>query len=160
MAVLVAGCGGDDDTDEPSAQAQSNAPAANDSGASAADSEEFASQTDAICRRISREILVQGGLYVEQRSGSGKSEAELNAEMISAVIIPKLEAEAEELEGLEPSAGEEDDFEAYLTALNDAIEASKETAWTASSLKQFGDEFEEQNKLAARNGMSSCGVFF
>jgi len=116
----------------------------------------FVRRAEGICERNRLEILRDGGAYVESRRGSGTPEAKLNVEMIHTVLLPKLEAQTEEIRALGAPAGDDERVEAFLSEMEGAIEASKQSINTAASLRRFGAEFAKANELASEYGLAGC----
>jgi molecular chaperone DnaK (HSP70) len=116
---------------------------------------QFEKEAEGICNRQWSTIIRKGGAYVEDGSGSGKSEAQLNAEVIT-VMLPELETEIERLRELEPPAGEETQVDEYLDELEGALEESEEIKHTPANLAQFGNEFDKANELASQLGIRNC----
>ena len=129
MAMVAAGCGGDDD-----------------SGPS---KDEYIAQADKICEDSNAEIVKIGS---DLGPDPSKKEA---AEVVKTDLLPELEARAQKLEALERPSGDEDDLESYYQDLDDGIStiADDPEAAIASS----DNPFEASDKAAQEYGFKVCG---
>ncbi len=122
----------------------------------------FVKQADRICTATSREIVTESVAVVRatQREGGSRHEAETG--IVSELLIPGLEGEIEAIRGLGYPSGDEEEIEAILAALGDAVEEARsepETYIQAGGEYRNGSvHFGRATKLARAYGLKSCPV--
>jgi hypothetical protein len=138
----VVGCGG---TDQSSA---SNNKAA------------FIHKANAICEATRKALTSSEAFKVlrEVKEETGKSGREAEAAFIPKWVVPKAEAEVEEIRSLGAPSGDEDRIEALLSSLEDVLETAK------SHPKRYLHEqftfkhpYRKVEKLATEYGIAACG---
>lgn len=143
IALIAVGCGGDDET-----------------STSSITKAEFIKQADAACKEGDKEIEKKFGAYLKENvvKESEESEAEItarSAEIADTILLPGYHRELEDLSALEVPSGDEDEVEAILDALEEAIERSEEDARTA--LMSNTEIFRVAKGLSEEYGLKVCG---
>jgi hypothetical protein len=140
VALLAAGCGGDD---EEAADTTVGMPL------SKAD---FIAQADAIC--------ADGEAAINQAAaeefGTAQPSPEEGAAFVDDVVIPTLEDEANQIDELGPPNGDVEDVEEIVAGLRGAIEEvedNPEGVLDGSAESAFADV----NELAGDYGLKECG---
>jgi hypothetical protein len=140
ISMIVAGCGGSDDTTDSSGSTKA----------------QFLKQGNAICAEGNKEIEkgfeefeTENGLENKQPSKAQLTEA------IETVVLPAVSNQVEGIEGLEPPSGEEAKVEAITDAAAEAVEKGEEDPAALTSEK--ADPFAEANELANEYGLVKCG---
>jgi len=143
-ALLLAGCGGGDDS----------------SGSSGSISkEEFIVKADAICKKSNKQMEAEIFKYLRKNRVKGslrKPSVEDNEKFIEAVLIPNLEREIKELKALGVPSGDEEKVGAMISALEEGLETATnepETVAAGSSDIIFGIA----SRLAGEYGLETCG---
>lgn len=139
LAASVAGCGGGDD----------------DTTAATLTKAEFVKQADAICGDASEKNEEEAEEFAEENDFTlEKATEEQVEEAISAVLVPSLNEQAEELSALGAPEGDEEQVEAIVTALEDAAAELEDDPSGAFE----GDTLAEPGKLAEAYGLEVCGA--
>jgi hypothetical protein len=140
-AVVVAGCGSSDDSTETTVTLTKV---------------EFIEQGDAICKQGSKQIEDEADEFAEDNdidtSDPSKEEQE---EVITTVVAPSLQTQADEISELGAPEGEEDE----VTAMIDALEAGAQKLEDEPGvlLESDSDPLAEANRLANKFGFEECG---
>lgn len=134
-ALLIAGCGGDDET-------------------SALTKAEFVKQANAICKegRSEREELFKT-FTAEVKSGDVSREDQES--LVTVVLKPPLEKTIESLEGLGAPEGDEKQVEAITAAMKKGLEKAEANPLVAL---RTNIQFAESNNLSAKYGLTDCYV--
>jgi hypothetical protein len=139
FAVLVAGCGGGDDTTDSTASLTKV---------------EFIKQGDAICKESNKQSEAEAEEFAEDNDfkleGASKGQLE---EAVTEVLVPSLNQEAEELDALGAPEGDEDQVEGIVVSLEDAageIEDEPSLVFEEKVLKK-------PSQLAGSYGFKVCG---
>jgi hypothetical protein len=116
---------------------------------------EFVKQANAICTREKTKGLEAMGAYAKQHRGAatGQAKIELIGEAIQKVFLPSVQSQVNQIRALGAPAGDEQEVEALLDSLEEAVE--KASQGTASSAR-FGQAFASSGKLAREYGLSDC----
>jgi hypothetical protein len=116
---------------------------------------EFVEQANAICTREKTKGLEEMGAYAKQHRGAatGQAKIELIGEAIQKVFLPSVQSQVNQIRALGAPAGDEQEVEALLDSLEEAVE--KASQGTASSAR-FGQAFASSGKLAREYGLSDC----
>ena len=132
MALLAAGCGGDDKEAEPLT------------------TDEFITQADEICATSTDEF----DAALEELGAGGQPSDEEAATFISETLLPSYKDLAAQIDALAAPEGDEEEVDAIVTALNDAVAEgeSDPEAFIASE----DDPFEEFETLAEDYGLTEC----
>jgi hypothetical protein len=139
LAAVVAGCGGGDDT----------------SGSSATLTKaQFIKQADAICGDANKQSQKDAEAFAEKNDFTlEKASEEQLEDAISAVFVPSLNQQVEELSALGAPDGDEEQVEAITDALQDAATEIKDDPSTVLA----GKALAEPAKLANDYGLKVCG---
>lgn len=134
-ALLVAGCGGDDET-------------------SSLTKAEFVKQANAICKegRAEREDLFK--TFTEEIK-SGKATREDQESLVTVVLKPPYEKTIESLKGLGAPEGDEKQVEAIIAAMEKGLEKAEDNPLVSL---RTNIQFAEANSLAAKYGLKDCYV--
>lgn len=132
---LIAGCGGGDDNSSTTIPKK-----------------EFTAQANAICAKHHNKIIAEFDAYVEKNGAPKANEREgALAAFKETVIIPSLEAEAEEFEALGLPKGGEEEVEDIWAGLDQGLEELEESG-SKSTARPAG--FEEANKISKELGLN------
>lgn len=138
IALVVTGCGGGDDG---SAEAPTKA--------------EFVARADRICERTDQAQREAVKDYFKARPNVAVNQA-ANEKVVLAVGLPAIKKETEELDALSVPEGDEDEVEAIIDGLEEAIEEGEEDPGGLVSLKAGLGPFAEVGKLADEYGFKAC----
>lgn len=140
-AVVAAGCGGDDGGETSSVTKAV-----------------FVKQAGAICQKTDADQTAAAfDLFKEQRERGQPSAQELQErteEVVTAVIVPRVEQMAEELEQLEAPAGDSEEIAALIEAYETAAKEAKSEA--AAFVDGKVDPFQEPREMAVAYGLKRC----
>ncbi len=143
--VLVAGCGSDDEeTDTGSATVTIT-------------KNQLITQGDAICKQGDEEIEEGFERYADE-NGIAKNEEPSDAqgvEIVETVIVPNIKTQSELIRGLGAPEGDEEEIEAMLDSLDEAIEDAEENPETL--FEEESDPFGDPNGKAEDYGFKVCG---
>ena len=147
-ALVLAGCGGDDDE---STTASTAATGATGTSGVALTKEEFITQADAICAQGDEDIETAA---TEQfgESGQPQNEQEI-VDFTDTVVIPSIQSQLDGIALLTPPEGDEEEIEELLTELQAALDELSENPESLAD----GTSFEDVNQLAADYGFTNCG---
>ncbi len=119
---------------------------------------EFVKRADAICAKGNKQLQVQVVGYAKKVGWSGKTpptDAQAT-EIASTILIPSVQSQHDKIDALGAPSGEEDQVNAILTALQDAIDQAKKDP--AALVRQPHDPtFTKADKLAQDYGLTVCG---
>ncbi len=131
LLALAAGCGGD--------------------SAPAPTKDEFVAQANEICLEGDKELRAASqDLAAEGRP----SDEEIN-QFISDEVVPNIEDQAAQIRDLGAPEGDEDQVNAIVDALDQAVEETKADPGGVSG--GSGTPFDEVNQLAQDYGLTDCG---
>jgi hypothetical protein len=134
LAIAAAGCGGgDDDT----------------TAAATLTKDEFIAQADEICAAGDQEIAAAA-----DDLGASPSPEEAT-QLVTDVALPSVREQRDSIAALGAPEGDEDDVEAILDALDEAIaavEANPEAVFSNGD-----DPFADVDRLAQDYGLTDCG---
>lgn len=150
LAVLLAfaaGCGGGDgDTSGKTSGEKTAAPALT--------KDDFVKQANAICRKTDETQTSELGTYVKEHPKAEDSKAG-QEKMVSAVGLPPVQKEAEELAELGAPKGDEAQVEAIVSGIEAAL--VKAEADPAAVLES-NTPFDAAGKLATKYGLKDCAT--
>ena len=126
----VAGCGEDD------------------SSAATLTKKQFIKSAEGICEQAETEQLKKATKYLQGHPGAEEEDAVIPAG------LPPIEEELNKLEALGLPKGGEAEIEAFLDALQVALDQAKEDP--GSVLAQQGNPFEKPNKIGSKYGLKAC----
>ncbi len=140
LALVAAGCGGGDDTTSETSAALTKP--------------EFIKQADAICGEASERSQTEAEEFADENDFTlNKANEKQLEEAVTAVLVPNLNEQAEDLTALGAPEGDEEQVEAITVSLEDAaaeIEDNPGLVFGAEVLK-------EPSKLAEEYGLKVCG---
>ena len=142
FAALAVGCGGGDDSSDAS------------SASAPLTKAEFIKQADAICDEASQQSQTEAEEFAKENDfeleEANKKQLE---EAVSAVLIPNLNQQAEDIAALDAPAGDEERIEELTASLEDAAAEVEDDPGVVFS----GDALAEPGKLAEDYGLKVCG---
>jgi hypothetical protein len=143
LAALVAvGCGGGGDSTTTAASSASKAA--------------FIKKVDAVCQkgteRMQRAILA----FLKEHKDVKRPSKAQSEKLVGSAIVPSVEKEIAAMKALQPPAGDEDRFNAIVSALEEGLETAEGNpeAVVASSDAVFGIS----GRLAGEYGAEVCGT--
>ncbi len=139
IAVIVAGCGGD--------QQAATAPIAK---------ARFIKQADAACSRGNEHFQTLYENYVTETELelAKKRTAAQWAEIVAKVLAPAVEQEVAEVRALGAPRGDGKQVDAILSAVEEGLEEVEEDPGVAANTE---DQFRRSYKLATEYGLKICG---
>jgi len=138
VALVVAGCGGDSSTSTVSISKAA-----------------FIKKVDAVCQkgteRMQRAILV----FLKQHKDVQRPNKAQSEKLVGTAIVPSVKTELKALKALEAPEGDEERFDAIISALEEGLETAEDNpeAVVASSDAVFGIS----GRLAGEYGAEVCG---
>jgi hypothetical protein len=139
LTALVAGCGGGGDTTDETVTLTKT---------------EFIKQGDAICKQGNEASEKEAEEFAEdndfQLEKASKKQLE---EAVSAVLVPNLEQQAEELDALGAPKGDEDEVEEIIASLEDATAEIEDRP----NLVFAGKVLQKATEEAKSYGFKVCG---
>jgi hypothetical protein len=152
IALAVAGCGGGDDSSSTTVSSTTAVGATGASGGAPLSTDEFITQADAICTSSNDEVDAQAQQVF---GGQQPTDAQL-AQFINDTLIPSLEDEINGIDALTPPAGDEDQVQAIIDAVNTALDKVKANPQLVAASANNGP-FAEADQLAKAYGLKVCG---
>lgn len=145
LAVLVAGCGGDND-----GEGSSNVSA--DISTSSIDKGGFVEQANAICKREKDQLL--SAVIAYQKKHLNEASVKVVASTASTVIEPELDSQIEQIRDLGAPSGDAGEIEVFFTALQDGVdEITTEKPATFDEAEGMLNPAED---AAAKYGIDEC----
>jgi hypothetical protein len=148
MGLVVAGCGDDDDDEATTAAttetAVSGAPLSED---------EFIAEADAICEAGDAEIDAAAQDFFPEGGSPGIAEEKAFA---TEVLLPSIQEQIDQIRGLTPPEGSEDDVAAFLDTAQETVDELKEDPAPLTGGGSGGDPFAETERLATQLGLQVC----
>ena len=135
MAIALAGCGGGDEGSTTS---------------EALSKEEFIAQADEICATSTDEF----DAALEELGAGGQPSDEEAATFISETLLPSYKDLAAQIDALAAPEGDEEEVDAIVTALNDAVAEGESDP--EAVIASEDDPFEEFETLAEDYGLTEC----
>lgn len=133
LALLAAGCGGNDSTSLTKA--------------------EFIKQGDAICKETDKSQNQKIRAYLAENPKTPSTKA--NTEKVISVAFPQIKAEVEELAALDPPSGDEEEIEAIVAGVEEGLEEAEKNP-VSTNKTGAGNPFDEVGKLARKYGFKEC----
>jgi hypothetical protein len=142
MAIVAAGCGSSDDSTDTVVVLTKT---------------EFIKQGDAICKKGSEQIEDEANAFAEENNiDTNKPTKKEQEEVISGVLGPALQKQADEISALAAPDGDSEKVEAILAALESGAEELEDDP--GSLLEESGTgPLDEANELANEFGFKQCG---
>lgn len=122
-------------------------------GSSSLSKEEFIAKAGAICTREKTKGLEEMGEYVKQHPATGKAKLEEIGEALQTVFLPAVQRQVDQIRALGAPAGDEDEVEAILDALEEAVQ---EAGQGTPSNGSFAKAFASSASLAREYGLAAC----
>lgn len=118
---------------------------------------EFIEQGDAICVKGSKQIEKEADEFAEDNDvDTANPKTEDQEEVITTVVGPALQTQAEELDALGAPEGEEEAVAAIVEALEDGAAELEEDPGALLG-ENVSNPLEEAEKLASEFGFKECG---
>jgi hypothetical protein len=142
IAAIAAGCGSSSDDSTETTATLTKA--------------EFIKQGDAICEKGSKQIEREAEEFAEENNvDTSKPTKEQQEEVITTVVVPSLQTQADELSELGAPSGEEGKSAAVIDALEAGVEELEDEP---SLLPESGaSPLDKANELASEFGFKACG---
>lgn len=152
LALVLAGCGGDDEGTSSAPEAQSTTAVA------AVTKADYITQADAICK-TANDASEQASTAAVQALGTEEPTAEQLSTIASDVVLPGLEKQLAALRALpKPSEGAEE-VDAIYADLDTAIASAKEDPSILTNGEESAENpFAGANEKAVAFGMKECGA--
>jgi hypothetical protein len=147
ITMIVGGCGGGDETTDSTASTDSTE----------LTKAQFVKQGNAICAKANKE-LNEGAEKIFKENGLSESQRPTTAELKEVAekfVTPIVGRQIDEIRALGTPAGEEEQVEKVLTAVEEGIEKSEKNP--DSLLAGKNSAFGKANKLAKEYGLKVCG---
>jgi outer membrane murein-binding lipoprotein Lpp len=141
IGLIVAGCGSSDDSDSTSSLTKA----------------QFIKQADAICEEESDAIEAETKAYAEENGIPIDKEPsdEVKEDLVTEVIVPNVEGQAEKIAALGAPSGDEDRVDEIIEGIETA---AAETSDDPSAVISGGEgAFADVNQLAEDYGLEVCG---
>jgi hypothetical protein len=162
--VAVAGCGGGSSSsagETTSAAGEASGKSASSSGKAAPGGEisdaGFVKRANTICEEGKKQSLEEMSAYVKKHRGEGGSGQQAIGKLrqaIQAVIVPAIQAQAEEIRALKAPKADEAKVDAFLAALEEGVETAEQAS--GSSTAPFTQSFKRSAELAREYGLDGC----
>ena len=139
LVMLVAGCGGGDETTDETVTLTKA---------------EFIKQGDAICKEGNDQSEKEAEEFAEENDFTlEKASDEQLEEAVSEVLVPNLNQQAEEIEALGAPEGDEEQVEEIIVSLEGAAEEIEDEPGIVFD----GEVLKEPSELAEDYGFKVCG---
>jgi len=150
FAVAIAGCGGGDDSS--STTASTGVSGATGASGAPLTKEQFIAQADAICKKGNDTIDQAAG----QVFGGQQPSAAQIEQFANDTAIPAIQQEIDGISALTPPAGDEDQIQAILDAVNSGLDQVRQDPQSLATSDNAGP-FAEADQLANDYGLKVCG---
>jgi hypothetical protein len=148
LALIAAGCGSSGD---------GNSSSSSDESASTLTKAEFIKQSDGICEQGNKEVESEAEAFAKENGiDTSKPTTAEQEEVVSQVVAPAIQRQAEEIDAVGAPSGDEDEVEAIVEAVEAGAGEAEEDPSTIVEGKTSGP-FTEANKLATEYGLKICG---
>ncbi len=137
--LVIAGCGGGG-SDEASGAGKHPS------------KEEFVKQANAICVETNAKVVRGVTKFFRTEGANGNASSE---EVTSAVLIPALQSEADELTALGTPTGDKKQVEAIVTSIEKVADEGEADVTTITKVK---NPYAEAEKLSNAYGLKSCPI--
>lgn len=149
VAILVAGCGGGDDT--TSSTTDAGASGATGSAGTELTAEEFLKEGNAICAAGNKEIDSQAN---QTFSGGQPSQAQIE-QFATDTLIPSIQGQIDDIRALTPPADLADQVDTFLTEAESALGEIENDPSLAAANGNDGP-FADVNSQAEQIGLTEC----
>jgi hypothetical protein len=153
LAMLGAGCGGDDDETTVATGTTGATGATGAAGGEPLSKQEFIKQADAICAKGDDEINREGNQAFQGEPPSTEEQEQFATD----TVIPNIQNQVDQIRTLTPPEGDEDEVNAILDAAQEGIDKLEEDPSLIAEGGAAGGTFEEANRLAQDYGLRDCG---
>lgn len=145
LALVAAGCGSSDDSTGTTDVTVTIT------------KDQLIAQGDTICKQGDKEIEAGFERYAEENElpDNGEPSEEQGVELVESVIVPSIKTQAELLRGLGAPEGDEEEIEAMLDSLDEAVEEAEANPETL--FEEDSDPFGDPNQAAEDYGFKACG---
>jgi hypothetical protein len=145
LGVIAAGCGSSDDSTDTTNVTVTIT------------KDQLIKQGDAICKQGDEEIEDGFERYAEENDIPKNKEPsdEQGVELVETVIVPSIKTQAELIRGLGAPEGDENEVEAMLDSLDEAVEEAEGNP--ESLFDEKSDPFGDPNQKAEDYGFKVCG---
>lgn len=138
LAAVVAGCGGDDDSETTATITKA----------------ELIKQGDQICEKANEQSETEAEEFAEENDFTlEKASDEQLEEAVAEVLVPNLNGQIEDIRALGAPEGDEEQVDEILTSLEGAADEIEEDP----SVVFDGEVLKEPSKLAEAYGFEVCG---
>jgi hypothetical protein len=142
IAAVAVGCGSDDSgSSSESGQAGSITNA------------KFVTQANTICLQARNKMRSDIAAWVRENGSAVPHDAGVKASR--ATLLPTLQSQVEEIRELGAPDGEEDQVDAFLAAMQDAVDANMENDVSLYD-ESFSKAFSQSGELARALGINAC----
>jgi len=118
---------------------------------------QFVKRANAICTEGLEQIPLDLSTYLgKHASDPGRSEGVVEAEAVKKTVLPKVKTKMEEIRALGSPSGDEEQVEAFLTSMQEAVESLESRKRLRSLAEDLGQAFVQESNLAREYGVSSC----
>jgi hypothetical protein len=149
--AVIAGCGGGSDSSSTSGESTSSG----DGGGSSISKAEFIKKADAICAKGSETANEEAEEFAEDNNVDTENPTpEQLEEVVSDVVAPNIQIEAEEIAALGAPQGDEAEVEAIVNSVEEAVSALE---GDPSKVGEGESPLAEATKLAKSYGLKNCG---
>jgi hypothetical protein len=147
LALVVAGCGGDQD--EGGSEGSANGEVLTKA--------EFIKRADEICEQVDETQKAAFRNYTAKHPDAIESQS-VNEELVSTIGLPPLDAEARQLDALPVPEGDEPEVQAIVEGLEEAVRKVERNPALLVNLKEGAGPFEAAGKLAGEYGLKACSL--
>ena len=137
--AIVAGCGGGDDSSDSSSLSKA----------------QFIKQADAICAKGNKEVNKEIKEFAEENDvNTNKPTAQQQEDVITEVVAPNVQGQAEQISDLSAPSGDEKQVETLIDAVEEGVE---ELEADPKKLIEGKNPLSKGSKLAKDYGLKVCG---
>jgi hypothetical protein len=147
--LICAGCGDDDDETTTAATTETTGSVAG----SPLSEDEFIAEADAICEAGDAEIDAAARDFFPEGGSPGIAEEKAFA---LEVLLPSIQEQLDQIRGLTPPEGSEDDVAAFLDTAQETVDELEEDPTPLTGGGSGGDPFAEAERLATQLGLQVC----
>jgi hypothetical protein len=151
LAFLASGCGGGDNGDATAQGGSGSAPAVE--AVDGLTKAELIAKADAICEETDKKQEAALKAFLK-KNPNAESDPKGKAQMVKEAGLPPIRTEVEEMADLGAPPGEEDQVQAILDSLQQALEESEKDP--ESLLGNSSNPFDAAGKQAAKYGFNAC----
>ena len=142
IAVFAAGCGSDDGESDGSVTTSDLTKA------------QFIAKSDAICNDRREKMQKEIGIYLNRSDTRNPEESDVVAATTEPVLIPGAQDQVDEIRALGAPAGEEEQVEALLDAMQQGVDSLDGKQF--ATFEEISGEFRQFDEMARRYGLEIC----